>query len=269
MSDSFDAIFNGEVEQQVAQEEVQHELPLEQKAPEQEVENEVEVEQAASTLVEEGQQTETEEKKDKRDHPIPLPTFLDMRDRAKAAEAAQKQAAEEAAELRRQLESYKNQPVERQTFDPVVDPQGYAQALEARVEQRLFEDRLVRSRDMAVSKYGAEKIDEVFSWATERSNADPQFDHSVSVHADPIEWAFQQYQAAKAIDDFNKDPDAYVRRRAEELGLLQPTVANSAPVQSTTPVEKKTLPRSITNLPAANSASSVRGSNPAEDFNSI
>lgn len=178
----------------------------------------------------------------KEDKSVPLPTFLDMRDRAIAAERR-------AQELDKPREAPKMP-------DPIDDPTGHAEFLETRLQSALVAERFESSNEAAREKYGAETVDTAVDWALAKAQADPTFAAQYMRERRPVDWIVRQHQrdgllsliGDKSLDDFVKE---YVAQNGEKLGL-NATVA--APAVAETQQAPATPPRSLASTPSKGGA---------------
>lgn len=175
---------------------------------------------------------------------VPLAAVLDERDRRQALEA-------ENAALRAQI-----QPPT--IPDPYEDPEGFAHHQAAAMERGAKLQGLQMSRLVATQQHGQELVDQAMAWAAQHADRDPGFrDRTYNSHH-PVDLAVTEFKRHQLLNDVGEDPDAYVRRRAAELGFVAPASANpsAAPAgQAASP--KPAAPRP--SLAAAPSAGAVSG----------
>lgn len=133
--------------------------------------------------------------------------------------------------------------------DPYDDPAGYARHIEQQQQGEFLRMRFQMSHEMAKQQYGNDEVEAARQWATERASKDPAFDMALGQQAHPMAWIVQQHKRDGLLSQIGEDPDAFVRRRAAELGIgAVPAVpAASAP----TPAPAPTPPRSLASAPAA------------------
>lgn len=165
---------------------------------------------------------------------VPLPTFLDMRDRAIAAEKR-----EAAREAERQQQPPAKAP------DPYDDPKGYDAHIQGQIDGALQQQKLDTSWHLAVRDHGQEATEQARNWAVEKAKTDPlfrqQLDTAVRVQALPLDWIVRQHKRDGLLSQIGDDPDAWVRTRAAELGLNAPPITPVIETQQA-PI---TPPRSI------------------------
>lgn len=135
-------------------------------------------------------------------HSVPLPTFLDLRDKLSAAE----KDAKELREWRQQQESAA-QRQRAQAPDPNEDPEGYQRFQVAQQDQAQFAMRLDMSRGFAEVRHGAETVQSAFDWGVKRCDEDPFFNAKVRASKDPVglvvgEWQREQQLSAMTPEDF-------------------------------------------------------------------
>lgn len=177
------------------------------------------------------------------DRNVPLTSLLDERDKRKAAE--RRLADLEAAQQQQR------QPAARP--DPYDDPDGYDAAIEKRIADRALATKFELSEVMARDKHGDELVAKAMEWGAERAQANPGFRDDFLKAPNPIDWVVRQQKRDGLLSEVGEDPDAYVRRRAAELGLIAAPDAGTpvvdAPVQQQAP--KPAVPtRSIANAPS-------------------
>lgn len=169
---------------------------------------------------------------------VPLPTFLDMRDRAIAAE---KRFAEIEAAKPREAPKVP---------DPYDDPKGFEAHFRSQIEGAAQQQKLETSWHLSVRDHGKELTEQARSWALEKANADPlfkqQLDTAIRIEALPLDWIVRQHKRDGLLSQIGDDPDAWVRTRAAELGLNAPPITPViAPQQA--PI---TPPRSLASQPS-------------------
>jgi hypothetical protein len=184
---------------------------------------------------------EPEAAKDEARH-VPLPTFLEMRDKAKEAERRAEQAERQLRE---------NQAAKAQTApDPYDDPEGFAAYSQRLIQDTVRKERMDDNWDDEAEKNGLDKVTEARDWAVQRAERDPvfraQLEQAMATERKPISWVVKQHKRDALLGDIGEDPDAYVRRRAVELGLTAPLPApvNAVAAPQPAPVPPK-VPRSL------------------------
>jgi hypothetical protein len=239
--DEIDSIFDGLNSAQDEHVEIANEAPVEEtvveeasEAPETET-----VEEAPAEVAE-----EEGSKEDKSKAPVPLATFLDMRDKMKEHKA-------EAELLRRRVEEFeasKNQSAPS-IPDPSIDPRGFAQAYASQIDAQMFEQRLNIYGDMAVKQHGEDTVTKAVAWAEERLKVDPSFGEQFRASRNPVAFIIEQQQQQETLDLMRTDPKAYARRIAEEEGWLVPVADQTVSPTTTKPTAKK--PTTLSSIPSA------------------
>jgi len=263
--DNFDALFNGGTPEEV------NDAPLEDELHEKPIDQEDTVsEEVHEDATEEEPETEAlpaDDEDEVKPH-VPLPTFLGMKDKYRDEKAERIAAQEREAALKKQIAQYQAAaPKSDQAPNPFHDPRGYADYRFAEVERQRVNDKILLSGEFAKRSHGADAVTEAANWASARAANDPQFDAQVASQPDPMEWVIQQHKAARQLEDFQRDPEAFARKVAEEKGwLAQPAVMATANV--TAPKERK-LPKSLSDIPAANPATRIKPVDTKQEFNNL
>jgi hypothetical protein len=267
---NFDALFNqvpsDDVEADTSTED--HNEVAETQEEKVSEEQEAQAEDAHEETALESEPTEEEDDEGKVSPTVPLPTFLGIKDKYRDEKAERIAAQEREAALKKQLEEFqRNAPKESQAPDPFHDPRGYADYRFKELESQRINDKIMMSGEFAKRTHGEEAVVEAAKWAAARTAHDPHFDALVAGQPDPMEWVIQQHKAARQLEDFQRDPEAFARRIAEEKGWLtaQPVVTETATVA--TQKERK-LPKSLSDVPAA-SAARVKPISEGKAFNDL
>lgn len=181
--------------------------------PDQSDESEEVVEEPAGQTDTSKNQSEPEKTTERKDngHFIPSHVALDWRDQNK--------------EMRRQLAEYERREREaqqrQQIPDPANDPYAYAQYQQTMFQDQLRQQGLDMSHRFALQQHGQDVVDKATAWAYQKGMSDPSFDFAFSQQADPVAWVIAQYKQNEFVTQAYSDPDAYVKRRAMELGYIQ------------------------------------------------
>lgn len=196
---------------------------------------------------------EQEQPQPSKDWVVPGAAMLEERERAKALER----------ELN-DLKAQRQQPAQQPTIpDPYDDPQGFADAQQQLVDQRITQVRFEMSDRFARQAHGAETVEKAIAWAQEKAQADPSFAISYMRDPDPIGHIVQQHKRdamlgtignAENIDEFIK---SYISdaQNAQRLGLASaPAPAPAAVVPASASAPR--VPRSLASQ--ATVASDVR-----------
>lgn len=151
---------------------------------------------------------------------VPLATFLEVQNRLKEAERSKRQEPQQYTP-----------PPAPSFYD---DPDAYAAHLEQTVQDRLLGSRIEMSQRFALQQYGQEALTAARDWGAEQAQADPSFSPRFGAQPDPVGWLVSQHKQAELISRVGSDPDAWVRQRALELGLIEQPAdpANPAPQQA-------------------------------------
>lgn len=177
--------------------------------------------------------------------------YLDERDKRKA--------------LERELQELKS----RQTVAPApvpsiqTDPEAFAEYQQHLVQQTRTNTIFDVSETMAREKHGDDAVASAMEWALQRAEQSPAFAAEYIKQKHPIDWAVKQQKRDTTLNEIGDDADAYVRRRAAELGLIvgaAPPSQAVAPIPAAIPQPAPTaqpapapLPRSIASAQAAGS----------------
>ncbi|WP_157220620.1 hypothetical protein [Flavisphingomonas formosensis] len=176
---------------------------------------------------------------------IPLAAMLDERDKRKEAER-------KAIELERQLEEIRKanevQKPDIYSDDPYLN--DFRERMEAQFERQRFQDRILDSDERAKEKYGAEVVEKAALWAKDRMQDDPAFRTKFLENRRPMEWVVEQHQQETRAAEILSDPDAWVRKRAAELGLIGEATGTSPETAENTQPAAKAPSRSIASFPS-------------------
>lgn len=196
-------------------------------------------------------------------HTVPLPTFLDLRDRATAAENEARQLrawrAQQEAAARRQPPP-----------DPVADPVAYEQHREEAFQDALFGERVRNSFGLAELRHGAEVAQRAYRWGLQRCDQDPFFNQKVRASLDPgglVVAEFKREQMLARLDP--NDLDAFQAwKAAQQPGAQpgaqpQPSAAAPAPAAPLSPVAPRP---SLASGPSAGSAGELEAMDGEQAF---
>jgi len=195
-----------------------------------------------------------------RHEPVPLATFLDIRDKLKAAE-------KRIAELDRAQPS---QPVPSASDDP----EGYAAYLENIANSTRINTRFEMSEALARDKHGDDTVQKAMDWAMEQASTSPSFAAEYVQQKHPIDWAVKQQKRYALLSTIGDDPEAYIAAEiAKRLAgspaptpEQQPAAPTASPPQVATPAPAPAAPRSIASAPAAGASQHVTPSGPGSAF---
>lgn len=156
----------------------------------------------------------------KQEQHVPLPTFLDMRDKLKEAERKAKE-----------LEQRLTQPVEPLPVPDVFeDPQGFQTHIAQTFEDRLYQQTLAISRRFAEQQHGKETTDTAVNWGVERCNSDPYFNAQVRSSPDPVGFVVEQFNRDRIASSVNLTE--YEQFQAWKAAQAQVTQAQATPAPS-------------------------------------
>lgn len=160
----------------------------------------------------------------KQEQTVPLPTFLDMRDKAKRAEELERQLQE--------LQRAQQQPQEAPPApDMFEDPEGYRQFTDQRMQQALRQQQVSISRRFAMQSAGAEEFAEAEKWANENFRNNPAL-LATQQSEDPWGEMLKVYRQHKTLSEIG-DADAYKEKvRAEIMAELQQQQPGQQPAKA-------------------------------------
>lgn len=272
--DEFENLFseNETVEDEIVETEDEVTETVEETATEEETaEEEVELVEAdeaneesetLSETVEETVAETAEEPSKEAPQSVPVSVMLQERNRAKAAE-------QELALLRQQMAQA--QAAQVQPVDPFDDPEGYNRQLEERMRFQIQEEmKIARANESiarGVEKHGQQAIDELADWAESMLAIDPSFADRAFAQPDAVEWTINERRRIEQRQLFETDPDAFVRQRAQELGLTAtPSVAAQNNTTITETRKASTGPKSLVHAQGRNASTSKSGK---DDFDAL
>lgn len=237
--DEFDSLFGSKSE--VTDEEV---ISTEAEALEAEVEEVVEEvveETAAETEVSPAPQVVEETST------VPLAALHSEREKLKTSKAEAEALRQQIADMKAAAQNNTNRP------DPYDDPEGYARFMEAHFDQVVEQKMAVRAfneaRARAVESHGEEFVQELADWADSYAlTVDPNIGDKALATSDPLQFLISARKRHQSILDLEADEEAFIRRKAAELGIVPSTVA--APVvEALQPTPKKSVgPRSLASI---------------------
>jgi hypothetical protein len=176
----------------------------------------------------------------------PVAALLDERDRRKAAE---QRLAELEAQMRQQ------QPQDMP--DPYDDPAGYQAHVAQQLQAQAVSVRFDVSETLAREKHGDEAVTAAMDWGLQKAQTSPAFRDEYLAQKNPIDWVVRQQKREGLLSAVGDDEEAFIRRRAAELGLIAPTDAGAG----TTPVSgQQQAPRPAAPPRSIASAASATGS---------
>lgn len=160
-------------------------------------------------------------------HAVPLATFLDIRDKAAAAE----RRANEAEAWRRDQEARAQRAPAPQAPDPDADPAGYRAFQNDEHQRQLWEMRVEMSRGFAITRHGEETANKAFDWGLNRCDADPFFNAKVKASPDPVAFVVAEWQREQLLSEMA--PEEVVAFKAWKAA--QTTAAPAQPALTTAP----------------------------------
>jgi len=181
-------------------------------------------------------------------HMVPLAELIDTRKRAQAAEEAARQTQREMQQLREMI-ARQSQPQPQapqpQPIDPVEDPQGFANAIHAQIENRFLNQALNESERRARTDFGGSAVDAALE-AAQQAGFAQAFVNRPDAYREMVEW----HQAQQLRTQVGSNPAAYLEQmkaqvRAQVLAELK---QGSAPTN---------LPPSLAGATRANNAPEV------------
>jgi hypothetical protein len=177
---------------------------------------------------------------------IPIAALLDEREKRKELERRL-----------REIEEKQQQQTKAPIPDPIADPEGYQQALDAQ-RQRDKQDLVFRfSEQFAARQHGPEVVKTAMEWLGEELRSNPALWSTIESHPDPAEHVVQLHKRHLRVSKLgDKDPDEYARelalaRRDEFLQLLNQQGAPAAAAPSPQPPKPPPPRPSIASAPAA------------------
>lgn len=194
---------------------------------------------------------------------VPLSTFLDMRDKATAAE----KRAKELETWRQQQEAAarRQPPPSREE-----DPDGYEEHRDQRFQAALYEQKLSFSERLAVGAHGKDAVAAAKSWYDEYATQDPFFDRKVASSADPYEVVITEWKRQQLLTRIDpNDIDAFQAWKAAQAGQA-PAAPNPAAGAPSAPPARPQAPRaSIAAAPSAGASADPRPMDGDETYRSM
>lgn len=171
-----------------------------------------------------------------------LNALLDTRDKLREEKRLREERERELQELRDQM-ARQQAPQQNQSFpDPYDDPQGFADYMQQQTYQAVMMERWNNSTALAIAAHGQETVDAARLWAGEHAKTNPAFEQEAMAQAHPLEWVVQQHTRHARLREFETDEEAFVRRRAAEMGLIPHSPMAAAPLAQSTPTAPKAAP---------------------------
>lgn len=197
-------------------------------------------------------------------HAVPLATFLDLRDRASAAE-------KEAKELRewrqQQQEAAQRRPIP--VPDRYEDPEGYEQFQALQQDQAQFAMRLDMSRGFAEMRHGAETVTQAYDWGVKRCDEDPFFNAKVRASKDPVGLVVAEWQRDRMVTQMTPD-DVAAFQAWKAAQTAQPAAQHQAqPAAAAAPVKPAAPRPSLAAGPSAGASAGVIPRDGAATFDAM
>jgi hypothetical protein len=175
-------------------------------------------------------------------HTVPLPKYLDTYN--------------ENRELKKRIGEFEAKSREKAPLpDPMTDPEGYAQYQTQAVEERIFNQKLDMSEEMAIDRHGKDAVDVAFEAMKAKND---QFAYQqVMSSRHPFDALVKWHKREKLLSDIGDKPDEYVMRRYQELTAAQAAAAGQAPIVQTQTATPVIPAASLTRAPAGKKPSEV------------
>lgn len=141
-----------------------------------------------------------------------------------ALKAERDQLASQHREFMRRLAQLEKPAEQEATPDPLLDPKGYTDMMEARWEARLVAERRENSLQMAKRTY-KEEFDQAYQAA--QRLVDPNLRTQMQQSADPGETLIGWFRHLKNRAEFGDDPAAY-RKKVRDEALADPEFRKAA-----------------------------------------
>jgi hypothetical protein len=140
----------------------------------------------------------------------------------------------------------------------IEDPEGYAKAIEARTEARLWDSTLNASEREVRAKHDKAAVDEAVALFKEAAPGNAKLVASFRASVHPYEFVMQQAKSLKLQKVLaSEGPDAYEARiRTEERAKIEAERSDTALTIDHTPAEEKAARRAPVSLASARSAAS-------------
>lgn len=205
-------------------------------------------EPAVEPQPEPAQQPQPEEPKpepqpEAKDHTVPLPKYLDLRDEVK--------------ELRRFKAEQEAKATPQAAPDPDDDPRGFAAHQEQQFQARLTQQKFEMSDVLARQAHKPEAVETALQWAEEKAKADPTFVAGYMAEPHPVDWIVRQHQRDTLVSQLPPDVsslDELIERKIAERGLA--SAAGSPAVVPPAPTPAAPKP-SLVNAPSGGGAQEV------------
>lgn len=167
-------------------------------------------------------------------HTVPLPTFLEMRDKMKVIES-------ELEQFRRATQP---QPQPAPIPDPIDDPEGFAQYQRQFIEQASLNTTLNISEEMARTSHGDDLVNAAQQWAQSQFASNPSLYAEFTRQRNPYGYIVKEYQRQQMLSQVGDDPK-------EIEAFLAWKQAQAQVAQQQPPLAPPKPPRSLASAPSA------------------
>lgn len=176
---------------------------------------------------------------------VPLSAVLDEREKRQKLER-------EIAEIRAQQQPSKVPSIQE-------DPEAFAAYQHQLVQQTATNTKFETSEIVARQQHGDDTVQKAMDWAMERSNTSPAFAAEYLKQKHPIDWAVRQHKRDTLVSSIGDDEEAYIRRRAAELGLAPAPQTETPQGQPAPASPQPAVPKPPPPRPSLASATSAGG----------
>lgn len=169
-------------------------------------------------------------------HTVPLPTFLEVRDKVKHLES-------ELEQFRRATQP---QPQPAPIPDPLDDPEGFAHYQRQAIEQASLNTTLNISEEMARQAHGDDLVSAAQQWAQSQFASNPSLYAEFTRQRNPYGYIVKEYQRQQMLSQVGDDPkdiEAFLAWKQAQTAVSQQ--------QAAPPAAPPTPPRSLASAPSA------------------
>lgn len=186
------------------------------------------------------------------------PQDAEWRMRAVLDERDKRQALERKyEEVQRKLQEYEAKQQQQPDIDPLTDPDGWKQSIEAQVERKIENRLFAQSEYFAAQQHGAETVQAAMQWLGDELKRDPSVWSKIKDNPHPADFVVKLHKRSQSFAKLgDKDPEDFAREWAMQNleTLLQQRQQPGAPVAAApSPQPPKSPPPrpSIASAPAA------------------
>ena len=193
---------------------------------------------------------------------VPLAAQLDEREKRQRLER-------DLEDYRRKYEEATKKPVE---LDPVTDPDGFRSHFERELARTRWDTITTMSRNWAMKNHGQAGVEAAEEAVKIEVQQNPGFFQQLQSQADPYDFAVRWHKRKQFTDAMGElAPDEWVKKRALEMGLIQPQTASPvAPAGAASPQPATPLPRpSLATAPAASGNTPKAPTGPGVAFDEV